>query len=134
MSWLARNSRALDPERINLSKSARTSIGRFSRKPPQVESHQSSHEATSHTPESIVSMKDTWEADNETDRFFTSLAFSKVIEKGQSTVPEKRKRRYGSTDDVSHWARARNRAQSGPPKIWTEPNYCRPEVTAARER
>ena len=78
--WLVRNSRALDPERINLSKSARTSIGRFSQKPPQVESHQSKQEATSQTPENMVSMEETWEADKETDHFFTSLAFSRVIE------------------------------------------------------
>ena len=80
MPWLARNSRALVPERTNLSKSARTSIGRLSRKPPHVESHQSNQEATSHTPESMVSMEETWEADKESDRFFTSLAFSKIIE------------------------------------------------------
>ena len=35
--WLARNSKALDPERISLSKSAQISTGRFSRKPPQVD-------------------------------------------------------------------------------------------------
>ena len=80
MPWLARNSRALDPERINLSKSARTSTGKFSRKPQHVESHQSNQEVTSHTPESMVSMEETWEADKETKRFFTSLAFSKVME------------------------------------------------------
>ena len=80
MPWLARNSRALDPERIKLSKSARTSIGKFSRKPPHVESHQSNQEAAAHTPESMVSKEETWEADKETDRFLTSLAFSKVME------------------------------------------------------
>ena len=50
MPWLAGNSRVLDPERISLSKSARTSTGKLSRKPPQVDSHQSNQEATSHTP------------------------------------------------------------------------------------
>ena len=71
---------ALDPERISLSKSARTSTSRFSRKPPQVDNHQSSHEATLHTPESIVSIEETCEADKETERFLASLAFSRVIE------------------------------------------------------
>ena len=80
MPWLARNSRALDLERISLLKSARTSTGKFSRKPPQVHSHQSNQEATSHTPESMVSIGETWEADKETDCFLTSLAFSRVIE------------------------------------------------------
>ena len=37
--WLARNSKALDPESINRSKSARTSSRRCSRKPPHVDSH-----------------------------------------------------------------------------------------------
>ena len=80
MPWLAWNSRALDPKRINLSKLAQTSIGKFSRKPSHVESHQSNQEATSRTPESMVSMEETREADKETDRFLTSLAFSKVME------------------------------------------------------
>ena len=39
--WLARNSKALDQERINRSKSVRTLSGRCSRKPPHVDSHQS---------------------------------------------------------------------------------------------
>ena len=78
--WQARNSKALDPERMSLSKSARTSTGRFSRKPPQVDNHQSSQEATSHIPESIVSIEETCEVDKETECFFTSLAFSRVIE------------------------------------------------------
>ena len=47
--WLARNSKALEPERINRSKSARTSSGRCSRKPPHVDSHQSSRDETSQT-------------------------------------------------------------------------------------
>ena len=51
--WLARNSKALDQESISLSKSARTSTGICSRKPPHVDSHQSSQEATSHTLERI---------------------------------------------------------------------------------
>ena len=56
------------------------------------------------------------------ERFLASLAFSRVIEvtqEGLNTVPEKRKR---STFDAYDWAQARNRAQSGPPKIWTKPN------------
>ena len=79
-SWLARNSKALDPESINRSKSARTPSGRCSQKPPQVDSHQSNHDETSHTPESMVSIKETCEADKETERFLASLTFSKVIE------------------------------------------------------
>ena len=78
--WLARNSKALEPERISLSKSARTSSGICSRKPPHVDSHQSSQEATSHTPESTVSIEETCEVDKETDRFLASIAFSRVIE------------------------------------------------------
>ena len=78
--WPARNSGALDPERISLSKSAQTSTGMFSQKPPQVDNHQSSQEATSHIPESMVSNEETCEADKETDCFLTSLAFSRVIE------------------------------------------------------
>ena len=78
--WLARNTKALDPERISLSKSAQTSTGRFSRKPPQVDNHQSSQEATSHIPESMVSIEETCEADKETKRFLASLAFSRVTE------------------------------------------------------
>ena len=78
--WLARNSKALDPESINRSKSARTSSGRCSRKPPHVDNHQSNQEATSHTPESMVSSEETCEADRETERFLASLVFSRVIE------------------------------------------------------
>ena len=78
--WLARNSKALDPERISHSKSARTSSGICSRKPPHVDSHQSSHDETSHTPESMVSNEETCEADREMDRFLASLAFSRVME------------------------------------------------------
>ena len=63
---LARNSKALDPETINRSKSARTPSGRCSRKPPHVDNHQSNQEATSHTPESRVSSEETCEADRET--------------------------------------------------------------------
>ena len=48
--------------------------------PTQVESHQYNQEATSHTQESMVSKDETWEAGKETDRFLTSLAFSRVIE------------------------------------------------------
>ena len=77
--WLARNSRTLDPEIMSLSKSARTSIGRWSLKPPQVDNHQSNQEETSHIPESMVSIEETCEADKETERFLTSLAFSLVI-------------------------------------------------------
>ena len=122
--WLARNSKALNPESINRSKSARTSSGRCSRKPPHVDSHQSSHDETSQTPESMVSIEETCEADKETECFLASLAFSRVMEvtPGLNTVPEKRKRRYGSTFDDGDRARAENRARSGPPKIWTEPN------------
>ena len=61
--WLARNSKVIDPKSINRSKSARTSTGRCSRKPPHVDSHQSNQEATSHTPESMVSTEETCEAD-----------------------------------------------------------------------
>ena len=78
--WLARNSKALDPESINCSKSARISSGKCSRKPPQVDSHQSSHDETSHTPESMDSSEETCEADKKTERFFASLTFSRVIE------------------------------------------------------
>ena len=78
--WLARNSKALDPERINCSKSARTSSGRCFRKPLHVDSHQSSHDETSQTPESMVSIEETCEADKETERFLTSLGFSGVME------------------------------------------------------
>ena len=68
----------------------------------------------------MVSIEETWEADKETDRFLTSLAFSRVIEVtpgGTEYGPGKRKRRYGSTVDASDRARARNCAQSGPLKI-----------------
>ena len=78
--WLARNSKALDPDRTCHSKSARTSSCRCSRKPLHVDSHQSSHDETSHTPESMVSSEETCEADKETDRFLASLAFSRVME------------------------------------------------------
>ena len=78
--WLARNSKALDPESINHSKSARTSSGRCSRKPLHVDSHQSSHDETSQTPESMVSRGETCEADKETECFLASLAFSMVME------------------------------------------------------
>ena len=37
-------------------------------------------------------------------------------------VLEKRKRRYDSTFNADDRAQARNRARSGPPKIWTKPN------------
>ena len=119
--WLARNSKALDPERINRSKSARTSSGRCSRKPPHVDSHQSSHDETSQTPESMVSIEETCESDKEMERFLASLAFSRVME-GLNTVSEKRKRRYDSTFDDGDRARAETCARSGPPKIWTAPN------------
>ena len=78
--WLARNSKALDPESINRSKSARTTSGKCSRKPPQVDSHQSSYDETSHTPESMDSSDETCEADKETERFFASLTFSRMID------------------------------------------------------
>ena len=78
--WLAKNSKARDPESINRSKSARTPSGRCSRKPPQVDSHQSNHNETSHTPESMVSNEETCEADKETERLLASLTFSRVIE------------------------------------------------------
>ena len=123
--WLARNSKALEPDRIRCSKSARTSSGKFSRKPPHVDSHQSNQEETSHTPKSMVSSEETCEADRETDHFLASLAFLRAIEllqEGLCTVPEKRKRRYDSTFDDGDQAQARNRTRSGPPKIWTEPN------------
>ena len=74
--WLARNSKALDPQSINRSKSARTSSGRCSRKPPHVDSH----DENSQTPESMVSIEETCEADKETERFLASLAFSRVME------------------------------------------------------
>ena len=72
--------KALDPERISLSKLAQNSTGRFSRKPPQVDNQQSSQEATSHIPESMVSIEETCEADKETECYLASLAFSRVIE------------------------------------------------------
>ena len=65
--WLARNSKALDPESM-LPET------------PQVDNYQSSHDETSHTPKSMVSIEETCEADKETDRFLASLAFSRVIE------------------------------------------------------
>ena len=123
--WLARNSKALDPERINRSKSARTSSGRCSWKPPHVDSHQSSHDETSQTPESMVSIEETCEADKETERFLASLAFSRVMEVtpgGLNKVLEKRKRRYDSTFNDGDRAQAETRARSSPPKIWTAPN------------
>ena len=45
-----------------------------------MDNYQSSQEATSHTPESIVSIEETCEADKETERFLASLAFSRAIE------------------------------------------------------
>ena len=65
-AWEPRNSRALDPESINRSKLPRTSLGRCSQKPPQVESHQSSQEVTSQTLDNMVSKEETWERDKET--------------------------------------------------------------------
>ena len=53
---------------------------------------------------------------------------------GLNTAQEKRKRRYGSTVNGDYRARAKNRARSGPPKIWTEPNYCRPKAIVPGER
>ena len=85
---------------------------------PTSDSHQSNQEATSHTPESMVSKEETWEADKETERFFTSLAFSRVMEvTSGSTAQEKGKRRYDSTGSACDWAREGTRAQSGPPGI-----------------
>ena len=45
-----------------------------------MDNHQFSQEATLHIPESMVSKKETCEEDKETDRFLTSLAFSRAIE------------------------------------------------------
>ena len=78
--WLARNFKALNPESINRSKSARTSSGRSSQKLPHVDSHQSNHDETSQTPESMVSSEETCEADKETERFLASLTFLRVME------------------------------------------------------
>ena len=43
-------------------------------------SHQSNQGAAPHTPESMVSKEETWEADKETERFLTSLAFSRMMD------------------------------------------------------
>ena len=85
-----------------------------------MESHQSNQEVTSHTPESMVCKDETWEANKETDRFLTSLAFSRLIEVtpgGTEYGPGKRKRRYGSTDDAFDRAQEGTHARSGPPKF-----------------
>ena len=80
MPWLPRNSRVLDPESINRSKLPRTLTGKCSRKPPQVESHQSSQEVTSYTLDSMVSKEETCAWDRETERFRDSLTLSRVVE------------------------------------------------------
>ena len=77
--WEPRNSRALALESINRSKLPRTSSGRCSWKPPQVESHQSSQEVTSHTPDNMVSKEET----REMERFRDSLTLSRVIGSGK---------------------------------------------------
>ena len=80
MPWPPRNSKALDLESINRSKLPRSLSVRCSRKLPQVDSHQSSQDVTSHTLENIVSKEETCEWDKEMERFRDSLTFSRVIE------------------------------------------------------
>ena len=132
MPWLPRNSRALDPESINCLKLPRASSVNCSRKPPQVESHQSSQEVTSHTLDSMVSNEETCEWDRETERFRDSLTLSRVIEAkpgrtvygprkeegdgirtrkrgGRYTDQEKRRRKSYNTSDGDDWEQGETR-------------------------
>ena len=120
-----RNSKALDPESISRSKLPRSSKVRCSWKLPQVDSHQSSQDATLHTPESIVSKEETCERDREMERFCDSLTFSRVIEaRSGGTVygPGKEGRKSYSTSDVGDREQEGIRVWSGPPQNWKEPS------------
>ena len=79
--WLPRNSRDFAPETISLWKFERASSGRDSPNLDRVESHQSSQEMTSHTPDNAVSNEETRVWGITTGRFFGKPALSKVSEK-----------------------------------------------------
>ena len=78
--WLPKNSRDFAPETISFWKLGRASSGRGSPNLDRVESHQSSQETTSPTPDNAVSNEETRVWGITTGRFFGSLALSRVNE------------------------------------------------------
>ena len=130
MSWPPTNSRVLDPESINRSKLPRALSVSCSQKLPQVDSHQSSQEVTSHTRESTVSKEETCEWDRETEHFCDSLTFSRVIEArpgGTAYGP-------GKEEEEVLWYFRCQRPGTGRNQctVWSITNMARTELVSSR--